>query len=334
VPQSPPAALKVSVQLPMEWVSRKKRDEQTLRAHSAKPQAEPALETAPEIRERRKRRVAEVAAQTLAGLPRHIAQLDALLSATPVDLKQVTNVIRIDTEICELLLSLASTELFNPEPSNLAVSESVVLLGSTRLRALALSCSYMRSAGARLPNDDRRNLWQHSFLTAALSERTARQVAYSEAGQAYLGGLLHDIGHLPLLIVAREEEAAGYTLPAEWQDIPAVERDCFGVSHCTIGRSIASAWNLPGALIDAIEHHDVPAHAKNDPALAEIVAAGDRYSNLLAPFPSPGRLQATGPVDALLRMCVPSLWGEDATGLDNSVWPEDFDGADLGRFVH
>lgn len=44
-------------------------------------------------------------------------------------------------------------------------------------------------------------------MSGMLSERIAKWIEYSEREQAYLGGLLHDIGTLPLLVVAKEENA-------------------------------------------------------------------------------------------------------------------------------
>ena len=277
--------------------------------------AQQVVETSPEQRERRKRRVAEVTSESLSTLPRHLSRLDGLLRNPPVDLARVASIVSADPEFCDLLLSLTSTELFNAESCSVTVPQAIVLFGSERLRTLALTCAFLKYSGRNLPISDRRRLWHHSFLTATLSDRTARQVAYAEPAQAYLGGLLHDIGQLPLLIVAFEDEAAGDVFPAKWLDDPSVERELFGMDHCKIGRSIAAAWNLAASLADAIEHHHLPFRAKRDANLAEIVAGGDRYSNLLSPNlagdAANGSSRKAGAVNALLQLCVPPLWRAD-----------------------
>lgn len=296
------------------------------------------VETSPERRERRKRRVAELTSQSLSALPRHISQLDTLLRQPPVDLARVTRIISADPEFCDLLLNLTSTELFNAQSRSVTAPQAVVLFGSDSLRTLALACAFLKYAGRDLSGGDRRQLWQHSFLTATLSDRTARQVAYAEPAQAYLGGLLHDIGRLPLVIVALEDVAVGDVLPMRWQDDPSAEREFFGVDHCKIGRSIAGAWNLVPSLADAIEHHHSPSRAKRDPNLAEIVAAGDRYSDLLSPNPArdfgDGSSRKAGAVDALLQMCVPPLWRADRKSLANFSGPDDLSTAAIAPLVH
>jgi HD-like signal output (HDOD) protein len=185
----------------------------------------------PEIRQRRKSRVGTVLAEGLPALPTYAIQLNSLLSSPEVDLKKVTQIVRTDPSLCAQILGLANSALFNLRRRVLAVPEAVVLLGSERLRTLVLSCAFMKFAGRQLDSDELREFWRHSLLTAMLSERIARRVEYPEAEQAYTAGLLHDIGELPLLIVAHEEEGRSDAPLAGWRDVPAVEREYFGIDH-------------------------------------------------------------------------------------------------------
>ncbi len=287
------------------------------------------FETVQESRDTRRRRLARIVTECASSLPSHVSQLDALLCTPAVDLARVTKIISGDSEFCALLLSLASTELFNIRSCGVTLPQAVVLFGSERLRTLALACAFIKYAGWGLPSADRQQLWQHSFLTAALSERTARQMGYPECGQAYLAGLLHDIGRLPLIVVLRQEELAGRPLRADWPDSPSAERERFSVDHCEIGRLLATAWSLAPSLVDAIEYHHSPVSAKHDPDLAEIVAAGDHYANLLSPSVAKnladGQSQKAGAVDALLQMCVPYLGEQEGTGLLSSAQGEEID---------
>ncbi|HXX44769.1 MAG TPA: HDOD domain-containing protein [Candidatus Acidoferrales bacterium] len=292
-------------------------------------QTPPILETVQENREARRRRLAKIITECVAGLPGNTSQLDALLSTPPVDLTRVTRIINGDSEFSGLLLSLASTELFNVRSCGVTLPQAVVLFGSDRLRTLSLACAFFKYASPGLSSTDRQQLWQHSFLSAALSERTARQVGYPESGQAYLAGLVHDIGRLPLLEAARLEKSASRPLPADWADSPSAERDCFGVDHCEIGKSIAAAWRLAPSFLDAVAYHHSPDRAKHDPDLAEIVAAGDHYANLLSPFAREdfafGSSQNAGAIDALLQMCVPNLGEQGAADMLDSPQDEEFD---------
>src|SRR5581483_5243784 len=89
-----------------------------------------------------------------------------------------------------------------------SIAEFLILLGSERLRILALGCAVAEFAGKRLPVETMRDFWQHSILTALLSARIAREARAESIERAYLAGLLHDVGKLPLLVAAHEQQSA------------------------------------------------------------------------------------------------------------------------------
>ena len=95
------------------------------------------------------------------------------------------------------VLRLCNSALFGLRHRVISIEQAAVLLGTERLRTLVLTCSLMQFAGKHVPMNSLLRFWQHSFLAALLSERIARQVDYPEREQAYLGGLMHDIGQLP-----------------------------------------------------------------------------------------------------------------------------------------
>jgi putative nucleotidyltransferase with HDIG domain len=204
-----------------------------------------------------------------------------------VDLKKVGSVIRTDPSLSAQVLRLCNSALFGLRRRVISIEQAAVLLGTERLRTLVLTCSLMQFAGKRLTSTQLMSFWQHSFLCALLSERIAQQVDYFEKEQAYLGGLLHDIGQLPLWIVAIEEEEKGRPLPpSDWPDNVPVEREYFGLDHCKAGRSMAVAWNFMPSFIDVFEHHHNPERAQHDPYLVGIVAAADKFLQTQAETPS------------------------------------------------
>jgi len=231
-----------------------------------------------EQQERRKKRLMGILSQGLPTLPNYVLDLNALLSASTVDLKKVGNVIRTDPSLSAQVLRLCNSALFGLRRRVISIEQAAILIGTERLRTLVLTCSVMQFAGKRLPVSQLLAFWQHSFLCALLSERIARQVDYFEKEQAYLGGLLHDIGQLPLWILVLEEQAKQKTLPnADWPDNLALERDYFGMDHCKVGRWMAVAWNFMPSFIDVFEHHHEPERAEHDPYLVGIVAVADQF---------------------------------------------------------
>lgn len=272
--------------------------------------------------ERRKKRLTGILSQDLPTLPTYVLDLNALLSSSTVDLKKVGKVIRTDPSLSAQVLRLCNSALFGLRRRVLSIEQAAILLGTERLRTLVLTCSLMQFAGKRVASAQLSSFWQHSFLTALLSERIARQVDYFEKEQAYLCGLLHDIGQLPLTILVLEEDAKKRRLPpADWLDNFTIEREYFGMDHCKVGRWMAVAWNFMPSFVDVFEYHHSPERAEHDPYLVGIIAAADQFLmtqaiNIVPPTaeapvpeaPAPESSPAPEPEEpSFLQRCLPHL---------------------------
>jgi HD-like signal output (HDOD) protein len=237
-----------------------------------------------ELAERRKKRLMNLLSKGLPTLPAYLLDLNALLSSPAVDLKKVGKVIRTDPSLTAQVLRLCNSALFGLRRRVLSIEQAAVLLGTERLRTLMLTCSVMQFAGKTVPVKQLMGFWQHSFLSALLSERIARTVEYPEKEQAYLGGLLHDIGQLPLWMLLMEESAKDRPLPpANWVDNLKLEREYFGTDHGKVGRWMGVAWNFMPSFMDVFEHHHDPENAQHDPYLVGVVSAADQFLQKLTP---------------------------------------------------
>jgi putative nucleotidyltransferase with HDIG domain len=268
----------------------------------------------PEVmtQEHRRSRVSSILADDLPSLPDYLPELDVLLRGPAVDLKRVTRVIRKNPGLSARILHLSNSPFFSLCRRKLSIPEAIVLLGSVRSRTLLLSCAVMEITDRQLPAEAAQAFWEHSFLTAMFSERIARWLDHAETEQAYLGGLLHDIGQLPLLIAAHEEEAdGGGPLPDLWKEDPALEREHFAIDHCEVGRWMGISWDFSPSLIDVCEHHHDPSTAHQDPCLVGIVAAGDYFCRLRSALADKGRHSRpqlnSHEAEAFLRESLPRL---------------------------
>jgi HD-like signal output (HDOD) protein len=231
-----------------------------------------------EDQERRKTRLMDILSRGLPTLPNYVLDLNVLLSQTPVELKKVGNVIRTDASLTSQVLRLCNSALFGLRHRVISIEQAAILLGSERLRTLVLTCSVMQFAGKHLPKEQLTLFWEHSFLCALLSERLASHLHYCEKEQAYLGGLLHDIGQLPMWILVVGEAAANrIPPPPDWTDNVALERDYFGMDHCKVGRWMGVSWNYMPSFVDVFQYHHAPSRAQHDPYLVGLIATADRF---------------------------------------------------------
>jgi putative nucleotidyltransferase with HDIG domain len=197
----------------------------------------------------------------LPAMPSSVFRLNAILSSTPIGLREVSEVVSGDLSIAAQVLRLTCLEC-GAEADISKLDDCVVLLGIRRLRDLVLTMPLLPLEPAAL--GELNALWQHSPATALLSERIAFEFGYAQPARAYVAGLLHDIGKVPLILGGGERMSCGSVADLE---------------HCLLGAALAEKWGLPPYLREIIKHHHDPEAAGRDSFLAAVVAAADQFTN-------------------------------------------------------
>jgi HD-like signal output (HDOD) protein len=263
---------------------------------------------------RQSRRLALLAAlsEGLPTLPAYVFELNTLLTATPANLKRVGEVIRTDPSLTAQLIRLCNSAFMGFRERVTRIEHAVMLVGTERLRTMVLTCSLVEYVGQRVASENIQSFWQHCFLTAALSERLARGVGYLQPEQAYIAGLLHDIGALPLLMItASEPQKMASTASGGWGESVELERECFGIDHCEVGRWIGVSWNFSPILLEVMVSHHHLREATQDPLLVGVVAAADQFCvrrGIVLGAAPPEPSEPSNPQDqAILQACLPQL---------------------------
>jgi len=239
-------------------------------------QINPAESARLEKEQSQEAKVRALLADGIPTLPAYVFELSSLLSCVPVDLRRVCRVIRTDPSLAAQVIRLCNSVMLGLRGRVSHIEHAVILLGTERLRTLVLTCSLVQHIGNLLSSADLQSFWQHSLLTATLSERCAFCLRYLETEQAYLAGLLHDLGVLPLLLLSagsREPKLTPGSIP--WGESVELERQHSRVDHCAVGKCIGLSWNFAPQIIEVLEYHHRPQDARYDRTLVEIVVASD-----------------------------------------------------------
>ncbi len=204
--------------------------------------------------------------------PAHVIQLNAILAATPVDLKRLGCVLDSDPTLTGQVIKLCNSSLFNlPNPVS-SLEQAVLMLGTDHLRILILTCALVESVGNLVCPREQYCFWERGFLAAGVSEGLARRAGYTEIELAYFGGLLHDLGTLPLLCTESKRsrpEGEGHSIePGE---------ALAGVDHCELGRRLGILWGFPLPLLEVFEFHHDPQKAREYKTLVCIVGLAEQY---------------------------------------------------------
>jgi putative nucleotidyltransferase with HDIG domain len=108
-------------------------------------------------------------------------------------------------------------------------------------------------------------LQSHSLRTAALAKQIAGFERLSKAAveEAFLAGMLHDVGKLVLALncLREYEECIAF---ARDKTVPTVEAEsnAFGITHAEVGMYLLRLWGLPDTVADAVAFHHYPSRSK------------------------------------------------------------------------
>ena len=99
------------------------------------------------------------------------------------------------------------------------------------------------------------NFWVHSYTSALLAEGLAEMTAYPFPEEAFIAGLIHDIGRLALQTDHPEVYAQFSKNFHHDESLLETEQRVFGMNHAEIGATTLRSWNLDNFLVDAVQYH-------------------------------------------------------------------------------
>ncbi len=198
-------------------------------------------------------------------------------------LETIARLIAADPAMSARLLRVANSPLYGLAAKVDSVLRALSLIGTVETHHLILSTALITTfRDLPLGAVSMRSFWEHSIACAVTARLIARIGGRASPEHAYLAGLLHDIGRLPLFIL--EPHLMSATLHAHRQrqgHLHDLERECFGTTHAEIGAALLHAWQIPERFCLATAHHHAPTGAQGSIDEAAITHIADLIVNSL-----------------------------------------------------
>jgi putative nucleotidyltransferase with HDIG domain len=158
-----------------------------------------------------------------------------------------------------------------------SLEEAVLILGSNALRGWLVAAATYRLMESPLPAYGLRRyaLLAHGREAARTAQALARLVIPKEAPQAYLVGLLHDLGK-PILAAAGSKELKEVIERRNESTSCGAEREVFGADHAAVGAWVCARWGLAEDLVAPIEEH----HAIQLSPLSQVLRLANMISHI------------------------------------------------------
>ncbi len=104
------------------------------------------------------------------------------------------------------------------------------------------------------------NFWVHSYTCALIAENIAELINYPFPEEAFIAGLLHDIGGLALQIDHPEAYIQYSDTFRHGKSLLEMEQRVFAMTHAEVGAKALRSWHLDSFLIDAVQYHAEPSN--------------------------------------------------------------------------
>jgi putative nucleotidyltransferase with HDIG domain len=222
--------------------------------------------------------------QTTGDLPTmpHIATLVMQKVADPnTTSKDLHETISKDQALAARILKIANSPFYGCARHINRLTDAIMVMGFNAIRSLVTASALndlLKSYGLI-----EKLLWEHSTGCAALSKKIAKAVRYSKTEEAFLAGLLHDVGKIVINLKMpdkmREIVQEVYNNPGT--TFAEVELDTLGFTHAQVGQLVARKWMFAEEMEEAIGCHHEPERAKVLPALSYVVNLANGFCHKL-----------------------------------------------------
>ncbi|MCX6826788.1 MAG: HDOD domain-containing protein [candidate division Zixibacteria bacterium] len=224
----------------------------------------------------------------IGSLPQTLAAVLKTLNNQMSGAEEVAEVISKDVSLTFRVLRMVNSAQFGRRRKVTKISEAVVLMGLNSIKMLTLSSSVfgMVNDPELLRRCNIKRICRHLIETAINARSIAIETKYKEPEEAFVGGILHDIGIILMLLYFREKYLQVLDrMKADQKGITQAEKDVFGLTHGEVGAEIINSWSLPPKLAFVVENHHSPNATSMIPEeieLNNIIALADHLS--LGPF--------------------------------------------------
>lgn len=198
--------------------------------------------------------------------PQVLLRLLQMVDNDRTTMAELAALVEQDAGLCTRVLTAANSPALRRGNQPVSLEISLVSLGTRLVRSIA-TCLSVKSMFDRRSGSlpvDLAAFWSHSLLVAELARGLASTADYAAPDEAYLAGLLHDIGELILLSAIGEPYAHLLASCDDESMLPALETARFGVHHGEIGTWVADQWQLDSVFADGILFHHLPASQITD----------------------------------------------------------------------
>ncbi|GAB1372959.1 hypothetical protein MASR1M45_30230 [Candidatus Kapaibacterium sp.] len=192
-------------------------------------------------------------------IPIVISEVLAAIDNPKSSAASLAKIIEKDQALTARVLRIANSPFYGYTRQISTIDLAIVIMGFNTLKEIVLSIVIQRffsKVNTKLFNI--RDFWQYGLFCGSTARLLSRKLGYKIAGEAFVAGLMHDIG---IIIIAeyftpKFKEIIKFANENNVSLIDA-EQAIMECTHAEIGAWIADKWNLPDKMVTAIRNHHI-----------------------------------------------------------------------------
>jgi HD-like signal output (HDOD) protein len=214
-------------------------------------------------------------------LPAVLGELSRRLEDPKTSSDELAQVIQKDQSISSKVLKLVNSPFYGYAGKIHSISQGIMILGFNAVKNLVLTTSVFEAFRGVKSGDGFRieDLWIHSAATSACAKVLAETTRKADPDEAFVTGLLHDIGKVVLWSAEPEFFKAAVTLSMN-RHLPFGDllQQILGFRDEDVGALLAEKWKFPPSLREAMRWRERPGQAGAQQGLASILQAANLLS--------------------------------------------------------
>lgn len=193
-----------------------------------------------------------------------------------VTVDRLVSILKCDPALVAKILRTANSAYFAARRQVGDLNEAIVRLGLRRVQIIALAFCIMEatSGEARGRGEGDFNyayFWTHALVTATFADEMARTRRMKHSLEAFVAGLLQDIGVLIIQTCRpREYEGVLNAVARGTEDLQVAESRRLGFNHMEAGELLLRRWHLPDPICLAVGRHHAPETLNNEAASRDL----------------------------------------------------------------
>jgi signal transduction histidine kinase/HD-like signal output (HDOD) protein len=222
-------------------------------------------------------------------LPQVVVKLIEACNNDETDIRDLSRIISTDPGLTSRLMEIIGSAYLNIPEAPDTIESAVVYLGMDTIKNIAISASAMHvfKLSSLNPGFDIATFWNHSYKCAVIAKKISIALKLSQPDEAFLAGLLHEIGKLMLAQNFPGEYLEILTDQGDDENRIAAERERFDTTTEEISSWLFDQWHLSPLMADAVLYVNAsPGEIANALDLVKILFVSNRLADKGADDPA------------------------------------------------